>query len=216
MAGFAFAPKTDSNAFKFASKGAQNKPAKYKEGDPMLRDADDDGVAIFWKLKTIEATSVDFLGLDEPRANHGVLRVGLRRKFDDREFYVISAHLTSGVEAAKEDRRLVEIREYTINRIGDKRGPNMMDWFKDSAQEKPSIFCLDANSEPTRTEEDTVWKVMHKVCVCAAQHRARAAQDLIPTADAPLTRPIRLRCCTCMLDLPKRQVEGAKCLGWVL
>ena len=172
-AGIAFAPKTESNAYKFASK-------RYKEGDPMRPDADDDGVAIFWKLKNLEATGVEFLGLDEPRANHGVLRVGLRRKLDRREFYVISTHLSSGAEAAKETRRLVEIREYTINRVGDKKGPSLLDWFKDSAQENPAVFCLDANSEPTRTEDDTVWKVMHTVR--AAQ--TRDAHALMPSCTA--------------------------------
>ena len=138
----------------------------------MEPDADDDGVAIFWKMQTMEATGVDFLGLDEPRANHGVLRVSLKRRLDEREFYVISAHLSSGAEAAKETRRLVEIREYTIDKVGDKKGPNLLDWFKKSAMEKPALFCMDANSEPTRKEEDTVWKVMHKVRRFASQRRA--------------------------------------------
>ena len=159
--GIAFAPKSPSNAYKFSA--ARNK----KVGKPAKEDMDDDGVAIFWKVSKepdsgFEATRVDFLGLDEPRENHGVLRVGLRRKSDSREFFVIGAHLSSGAEAEKEKRRLIEIRGYTVDRVGDKRGPSLLDWFKQSAEEMPTLFCLDANSEPTRHETDKVWAAMHK------------------------------------------------------
>ena len=46
---------------------------------------------------------------------------------------------------------------------GRKNGPSLLDWFKDSADIRPTLFCVDTNSEPTREEAQTVWRSMKKV-----------------------------------------------------
>jgi len=145
--GIAFAPKSPSNAKKFGQKRDPN--------------ADNDGCAVFWKERDFKATRIDFVGLDGKR-NESCVRVELERKSDARRFYVICAHLHSGSEPTDELKRLSEICEYTLTPAGAKTGPSLLEWFDQSQREHPTLFCLDANSEPTRGDEETVWRAMHK------------------------------------------------------
>lgn len=146
--GIAFAPKMPSHAKAYGEKR-------------KLPNADNDGCAVFWKKNFFEATKIDFVGLDGKR-NDSCVRVELRRKVDSTYLYVICAHLSSGSSIQDERKRLSEIRGYTLTPTGAKTGPSLLEWFNRSAEEHPTIFCLDANSEPTRTEEDTVWRAMYE------------------------------------------------------
>ncbi|KAL1503443.1 hypothetical protein AB1Y20_011931 [Prymnesium parvum] len=142
--GIAFAPKSPSNAKTF---GGEN--------------ADNDGCAVFWKERDFKSTRIDFVGVDGKR-NEGCVRVELERKSDARRLYVICAHLHSGSEPTDECKRLSEICEYTLTPAGAKTGPSLLKWFDQSQREHPTLFCLGANSEPTRGDEQTVWRAMHK------------------------------------------------------
>mmetsp|Transcript_21968 Transcript_21968/g.52695 ORF Transcript_21968/g.52695 Transcript_21968/m.52695 type:complete len:597 (-) Transcript_21968:861-2651(-) len=145
--GIAFAPKSPSNARKYGRKRNPN--------------ADNDGCAIFWKDRDLKATRIDFVGLDGKR-NDGCVRVELERKADARRLYVICAHLHSGSEPHDERKRLSELCEYTLTPVGAKTGPSLLEWFDQSQREHPTLFCLDANSEPTRGDQQTVWRAMHE------------------------------------------------------
>ena len=142
----AFAPNVSSTCRKQALKEHPYSPA------------DDDGSAIFWRTSSMECESITFLPFGEASRVHGVVRVTLRRRSDERSFNVMSAHLKSGDKPEHEAERIHELD----SRLSETR-PSVLGWFEESAENEPTIFCLDANSSPKRTEERTVWKVLRSV-----------------------------------------------------
>ena len=62
--GVAFMPKTKSNCRRFGK-------------EQEMADADNDGVAIFWKKEKFRVVTIDFLLFDDPKRNEGVVRVEL-------------------------------------------------------------------------------------------------------------------------------------------
>mmetsp|Transcript_92329 Transcript_92329/g.275435 ORF Transcript_92329/g.275435 Transcript_92329/m.275435 type:complete len:479 (+) Transcript_92329:2-1438(+) len=120
--------------------------------------ADDDGSAIFWRASTMQADSIDFLPFKDPTKRHNaVVRVKLRRQSDGARLFVLCAHLSSGDKPADEALRLQEIQ------ASPSAGPSVLAWLSQSIAEAPTVFCLDANSAPGRTDEQTVWKALHGV-----------------------------------------------------
>ena len=139
-AGLAFAPKTNSNAIRFSLERGYNDP-------------DDDGVAIFWRASAFRACSLSFLAFNDAKRCQGVVHVKLERKEDGAPLFIICAHLAAGTKKEDEADRLLQIRSPTIDpATGQWRGPSLLSWLRESANEAPTVFCLDANSAPTRTE----------------------------------------------------------------
>ena len=132
--GVAFVPKTNSNCRKFGLKDRQ--------------DADDDGVAVFWRRDALELVSLDFLVFDDPKRNQGAVRVTLKRKKDGTDFAVIGAHLSSGSGNEDEKARLKECIAPSLDAKGERRGPSLGEWIDASAKMAPTIVCADTNSSP--------------------------------------------------------------------
>lgn len=142
--GVAFAPNTPSTCRKI---GLRTNAA-----------ADDDGSAAFWRASTMEAESIDFLPFKEPAKRHSAcVRVALRRRRDGARLFLLCAHLSSGGTPADEAERLQELR------TGLCGGPSVVEWFARSLAEAPTLFCLDANSEPGRRDPETVWRTLRGI-----------------------------------------------------
>ena len=117
--------------------------------------ADDDGCAVFWRVSTLVAERIEFLTFkDVAKKCSGAVRVTLRRRCDGASFCVVCTHLSSGDKAADEAARLRELEARSPD------APSLLDWLAHSVAATPTLFCLDANSSPERTEERTVWKVL--------------------------------------------------------
>ena len=143
----AFAPKTSSNCRKF---GLKSRPGQ---------DADDDGVAIFWRHDTFEALKLDFLAFDDPKRNQGAVRVMLRRKADGMHLTVIGAHLSSGSSPQNEQARLKECGQPSLRATdGDRSGPSLREWYLQSARCTPTVLAVDMNSAPKGGE--SVWRTL--------------------------------------------------------
>ena len=159
--GVAFAPKTQSNARKLG----------LKRGVP---DADDDGVAIFWRDDALELQELDFLCLDDKKRNQGAVRVKLRRREDGAAIVVISAHLSSGTTAKDEKIRVKELGERSWRaedvpqpsaQYSGRTGPSLREWIEAAAEAGPTLLCLDANTRPDQRQESiaaggTVWQTL--------------------------------------------------------
>ena len=159
--GVAFAPKTQSNARQFA----------LKRGMP---NADDDGVAIFWRNDALELQELDFLCLDDKKRNQGAVKVKLRRREDDATIVVISAHLSSGTTAKDEAIRVKELGEKSwraedVSRPDEpccgRTGPSLGEWIEAAAAVGPTLLCLDANTRPDQRHASsatggTVWQTL--------------------------------------------------------
>ena len=156
----AFAHKTPSVCHNLATK--DRKKAEKEGREARVKFPGDDGCAIFWRESTFVADGLDFAGIDDGKRNDAACRVKLKRKSDEQPIYVIVAHLSSGNKTEEEAKRLAEITTNTLTSVGRRTGPSLLDWFKQSANEHPTLFCLDANSEPNRTEDQTVWRKMHQ------------------------------------------------------
>jgi len=133
-AGVAFVPKTNSTCRKF--------------GLNEREDADDDGVAIFWRRDVLELVDLDFLVFDDPKRNQGAVRATLKRKEDGTMVAVIAVHLTSGSGSKDEKARLVECKAASLDANGEGNGPSICEWIDASAKLTPTVLCLDANSAP--------------------------------------------------------------------
>ncbi|KAL1503550.1 hypothetical protein AB1Y20_012029 [Prymnesium parvum] len=129
--GVALAPKTRSNCRKLGSRTRE--------------DADDDGVALFWRSDSFDLLSLDFLASDDAKRDQGAVRATLRRKSDGLAFAVIAAHLSSGVE--NEAARLEELTR-------------LLEWYDSGT---PTVWCADTNSAPDHEGEQTVWKALRRV-----------------------------------------------------
>jgi len=143
--GVAYAPNYNSTCRSLALKKDENDEK-----------ADDDGVAIFWLGEELEAKQIDFLPvLRGNKHRYGALvRVTLKRTRDDFQFCVICAHLPSGDSGTDEARR-VEALAATANEF-----QSPISYIVESLIKSPTLFCLDANSAPTRSESRTVWKLL--------------------------------------------------------
>jgi endonuclease/exonuclease/phosphatase family metal-dependent hydrolase len=133
-AGVAFVPKTNS--------------ACRKLGLGECEDADDDGVAIFWRRDVLELVDLDFLVFDDPKRNQGAVRATLKRTEDGTRVAVIAAHLSSGSGSKDEEARLKECKAPSLDADGYGRGPSLCEWIDASARMAPTVTCLDANSAP--------------------------------------------------------------------
>lgn len=141
----AFAPKTSSNCRKF---GLKSRPDQ---------DADNDGVAIFWRKDTFEPLKLDFLAFDDPKRNQGAVRVMLRRKADGTHVTTIAAHLSSGSSEENELARLKECSQPSLNATdGRPSGPSLCEWYQQSARCTPTVLAVDMNSAPKGGE--SVWR----------------------------------------------------------
>ncbi|KAL3939628.1 MAG: hypothetical protein SGBAC_005675 [Bacillariaceae sp.] len=101
----AFFPKSYSNAYNFR-----------KRDHPSGKDFDDDGVAVFWKTAKFEATELGFLEYPAKAGDskrQGALAVTLRHKKSNQLINVLTAHLPSGDDVAKEQERLNVLRNPT-------------------------------------------------------------------------------------------------------
>eukprot|EP00308_Calcidiscus_leptoporus_P009039 CAMPEP_0119353770 /NCGR_PEP_ID=MMETSP1334-20130426/2870_1 /TAXON_ID=127549 /ORGANISM="Calcidiscus leptoporus, Strain RCC1130" /LENGTH=444 /DNA_ID=CAMNT_0007367139 /DNA_START=83 /DNA_END=1417 /DNA_ORIENTATION=+ len=141
----AYAPNYPSTARKIALRS-----------DPT---ADDDGVAIFWRAAAYTVERISFLPFRvQGNKQSAAVRATLRHRCDGTRLHVMCVHLSSGEGAADEMVRLQELRS-----VHPSADVSLLEWVEQSAAEAPTIFCLDANSQPTRKEEDTVWKTLRKL-----------------------------------------------------
>mmetsp|Transcript_6969 Transcript_6969/g.12318 ORF Transcript_6969/g.12318 Transcript_6969/m.12318 type:complete len:453 (+) Transcript_6969:1-1359(+) len=139
--GVAYAPGSSSTCRKIAlGRGETN--------------ADDDGVGIFWHAAAFEPREIDFHPANKKGCS-AVVRASLTRKSDNFQFCVLCAHLKSGDSAEDEAGRITEL---TVPVSGF--SSSTMDWLQESISKSPTLFCLDANSAPTRTDATTVWKTL--------------------------------------------------------
>ena len=149
--GVAFVPKTQSNCRAFGLRDGH-------------ADADDDGVAIFWRTDAFELTELSFLCVNDEKRMQGVVRTRLRRKADGASLAVICTHLSSGTKSADEIVRMKELTEPTLGTGGEPTEPSLVRWFEESAQSSATLLCLDANTRPDQREEAadeaTVWKTL--------------------------------------------------------
>lgn len=153
-AGMAFAPGAPSNARRIAREAGR-------------ADADDDGVAIFWRARAFEPTGLSFLVLDDPKKSQAVVRAKLKRKADGASLCVLCAHLASGTKAEDEAKRVEQITAPTFDASSKAwQGPSILTALRESANEGATVFCLDANSAPDRAEDSTVWKALRRVMPC--------------------------------------------------
>ena len=151
--GVAFAPKSPSNARKFALKSGV-----------AAADADDDGVAIFWRSAVLDGVSLSFLALPDKKQHKSLVRVRLERRADRTPLYVIVAHLSSGTSEDDEATRIEELQAPSLNAAtGQANGPSTIEWLRASMAEAPTLFCLDANSAPDRSESVTVWRQLRSL-----------------------------------------------------
>ena len=149
--GVAFVPKTQSNCRAFGLRDGH-------------ADADDDGVAIFWRTDAFELTELSFLCVNDEKRMQGVVRTRLRRKADGASLAVICTHLSSGTKSADEIVRMKELTEPTLGTEGKPTEPSLVRWFEESAKSSATLLCLDANTRPDQREEAadeaTVWKTL--------------------------------------------------------
>jgi hypothetical protein len=152
--GVAFAPKTKSNARNFALKR-------------KVADADDDGVAIFWKRDRFTASSIDFLAMDDDKRNQGAVCVELLGAggtiYSAERLTVIAAHLTSGDKEADEISRMKEVIEPSLDANGAASAPSLREWFDEASKRGPTLLCLDANTYPDRPGLQTGWKALRSI-----------------------------------------------------
>ena len=121
-------------------------------------------MAIFWRASAFRACSLSFLAFNDAKRCQGVVRVKLERKEDSAPLFIICAHLAAGTKKEDEADRLLQIRSPTIDpATGQWQGPSLLSWLRESANEAPTVFCLDANSAPTRTEPETVWMAFRQL-----------------------------------------------------
>ena len=148
----AFAPKLPSKCRELAQQAG-------------LANADDDGVAIFWRADRLTASALEFRLLTTEvgaKRQQGAVRVHLKRPSDGAQLYVITAHLASGDKSDDEAERLLQIHGPTLHESGTSlsRG-GLRAWLRESATDGiATLLCLDANSSPGRAEERTVWKAL--------------------------------------------------------
>lgn len=146
----AFAPKVPSNCKKFAEK--RNLPAP-----------DDDGCLILWKREKFDVVRLKFLNFVDEKRSEGCVRVQLRRKTDGAPLFVICAHCHSGDKTTDETKRVSQLLNPTFRADGTAEGPSLLHFFLEkSAKLAPTILCMDANSDPHRREESTVWKTIRQ------------------------------------------------------
>jgi len=148
--GVALAPKTRSNCRKL--------------GLRTREDADDDGVALFWRSDKFDLLSLDFLAFDDAKRDQGAVRATLRRKSDELAFAVIAAHLSSGVE--NEAARLEELT-------------SLLGWCERGT---PTVWCADTNEAPDHEGVRTVWKTLRRVA-------SSAWDDFFDNEGRPLKQP---------------------------
>jgi len=139
--GIAFAAKHDSHARRLGLKAGR-------------ASADNDGCAIFWRKDVFALDYVpllDYLPIHRgasTEATEGAVRVGLKRKADGQRVHVICAHFLSGSAPAAE-----------ADRVGHL--PGLQAWLDASLEAADvAVMCCDTNSQPTRTEAETVWKTL--------------------------------------------------------
>ena len=98
--GVAFIPKTKSNCRNIGRKG------------PLGEEADDDGVAVFWRASRFTVDAIDFIAFDDVKRNEGAVRVKLSGvgAHAGESLTVIAAHLTSGDKPTDEISRMKEVR----------------------------------------------------------------------------------------------------------
>ena len=172
--GRAFAPSVPSSARKIAL-----------EKNP---DADDDGVAIFWRSAAFACDAIDFHVSGLAKGCSASVRASLTRVSDGKAFYVLTSHLPSGDDAAKEAKRLGELTS-----AGAGGGAGLADFFAASVAAKPTIYCLDANSSPERTEDQTVWKTLRGVSGAQSVWDADYAPDGVVLATPPPVSTNKMR-----------------------
>jgi hypothetical protein len=125
-------------------------------------DADDDGVAIFWRLAAYQSTGIDYLAFDDPKRNQGAVRVDLMRVCDQTPLTVIATHLSSGSKPADEAARMKEITEPSLGPLGQHDGSSLAEWFNRAAEDAPVVMCLDSNSNPV-SAGSAVWKTLNSL-----------------------------------------------------
>ncbi|CAJ1949285.1 unnamed protein product [Cylindrotheca closterium] len=162
----AFCPKSYSHAYNFRKKRSR----------PGAKDLDDDGVAVFWKKDKFEATELGYLEYPPKEGDskkEGALAVTLYHKTSKQSINVLTAHLPSGDDVAKEQERLSVLKNPTamcvaqrLCRQGNgewKQVPYEANYKfdgllafiqyytqQDAKQTSPrTIFALDTNSRPT-------------------------------------------------------------------
>lgn len=152
--GMAFAPTVISNARQYSLKAGRDAP-------------DDDGVAIFWRSSALEGVDLSFLPMKDAKRCRAVVRVGLKRKSDSAQLSVICAHLPSGTKAEDEASRLESLTAPSFDAAARQwAGPSLLAWLRDSVNAGPTVFCLDANSAPSRDEPKTVWRALRQLMPC--------------------------------------------------
>jgi endonuclease/exonuclease/phosphatase family metal-dependent hydrolase len=161
----AFCPKSYSNAYNFRKK--RPRPGTH---------LDDDGVAIFWKKDRFEPLELGFLRYPTKEGDskrEGAVAVTLQHKTSAQKIHVLTAHLPSGDETAKEQERLNVLRnpsaEFLAQRVvrqGDKNGVlawepapyqgkkfdgllSFVQYYSSMSETSRTIFALDTNSRPT-------------------------------------------------------------------
>jgi endonuclease/exonuclease/phosphatase family metal-dependent hydrolase len=160
-AGVAFVPKTNS--------------ACRKLGLGEREDADDDGVAIFWRRDVLELVDLDFLVFDDPKRNQGAVRATLKRTEDGTRVAVIAAHLGTGSASKDEEARLKECKAPSLDATGFARGPSLCEWMDASAKMAPTVMCIDTNSTPnTERVEYEALKLNVWEALCSARPGIRS------------------------------------------
>jgi len=176
--GVAYAPNYNSTCRRLALKE-----------DEKDETADDDGVAIFWLGEELEAKQIDFLPvLKGSKDRYGALvRVTLTRTRDDFQFCVICAHLPSGDSGMDEEKRVGSLWA-TAHEF-----QSPMSYLRESLIKSPTLFCLDANSAPTRSEQKTVWKLLCKALAFESVWKNDFTPDARTTSKSPPVSTNKMR-----------------------
>ena len=150
--GYAFAPTVPSNAKRLSNKRG-------------VKNAEDDGVLILWRADLYEPVNngLTFLATQDSKRkrNESIVRVQLRRQEDLSIFSVIGAHLHSGSSERDEKLRIQQLTSPSLDKSGKATGASIIDLFEETIKQGPTLFCVDTNSDPQRSEDETVWKAMH-------------------------------------------------------
>jgi len=122
-----------------------------------------DGVAVFWKRDSWQASSLEFFVREDRGKISTSLRVGLTRLTDGAAIDIICSHLPSGSSPKAEVSRLSALNQPTLTlRLTTMHGkehvsgppnvvpgPSMLNMLAEAARGSlPTIFCVDANSDP--------------------------------------------------------------------
>mmetsp|Transcript_261 Transcript_261/g.608 ORF Transcript_261/g.608 Transcript_261/m.608 type:complete len:518 (+) Transcript_261:122-1675(+) len=198
--GVAFAPNLPSNARRFAMKRGRG-------------EADDDGVALFWKSGVFELHRLEFLAFEgsaSAKKAKGIVKAVLARRTqgtgrktmpgDGDQVHIIAAHLASGDSVEEETERLEKelfgsAQVLTTSTQAPEHCAGLREWFAASVAKAPTLLSLDANATPEIRAElgmlaPSVWSTLHSVGGVASVWDRWYESSGIVRANAPRPIPV--------------------------